>query len=79
LLPEHKKDLKQLRELVLNLIKLLKSKGAKAQMWHQAEDGRWIKVGGFRDRSSAFFTGREWKDRIRPEDVLIPGNLWSLI
>ena len=91
MLPEHKEELRQAREMGLDLIKLLKSKGAKAQVWTR-RDERWVKVGGFRDRTSAFFTGRDWRDRTsafftgrdwkeetKPEPLLYPGNFWTLL
>jgi hypothetical protein len=78
MLPEHKEDLRRVREMILDLITLLESKGAKAKAWRKENTGH-VKIGGFRDRSSAYFTGRNWKDKMRQEAVLVPENLWSSI
>jgi hypothetical protein len=76
MLPEHKEHLRRAREMGLNLIKLLESRGAKAQAWRKEKTG-YVKIGGFRDRSSAYLSGRDWKKETEPKTSLIPGNLWS--
>lgn len=60
MLPENKEKLRRAGEMTLDLIKLLESKGAKTKAWRKGERG-YVEIGSFRDRSSAFFTGRNWK------------------
>ena len=80
MLPEHKKDLRLVRGIILDLIKLLKSKGAKAQTWRKDSRGKWVKVGGLKDRYLGFFARRDKDDGQRAyTEEADPGNFWQLM
>jgi hypothetical protein len=77
MVPRHKEELRQLRDMGLNLIQLLESKGAKAQTWRE-ENGKYVKIKEHKTWSLGRFAKRSQKSisKTKEQD---PGNLWALI
>lgn len=76
----HKADLRLLRDMVLDLIKLLESKGAKEQAWRK-EKGDYIKIGRFgawypRLFARRYLNGSTKEESAKKTDV---NGLWSII
>jgi hypothetical protein len=78
--PENKADLRLLRDAVVDLINLLKSKGAKEREWSE-ENGKWVKIRLSEKRSLGSFIRRLQKTIAKKENAKAedPGSLWSLI